>query len=355
MATLRIDNATTVADLKRQFRNAAGGTLRVYDGGSTAPTDILLTSLGATPGELMFPMSCTVGEFEKSMLEERDLKVKVFTADNWVKVLDGIALAKVAGLPKQATREKMQQYASRHSNIGKTGNDTTYSQHMPEQPSTATQPSLFASMAEADIQKWLASARLFFNERDMQVDLAVWFAETAHYNEVRTEYYIPNEELKPGYVWDSEMRIDIALRKFDEWFVLELKYKTDAISEVISRFGEPLDGKHLIVKHQGAQNLTMYDFWKDVRRIEIVKQRFNNVVGGIALFLTNDKYYPKGPKEGVSCSKFSMAEGTHGTDKHWQGSADASNPNFKTQQSYTLHWKQTAIDDYDFSYVLLHI
>lgn len=290
------------------------------------------------------------------MREERDMKVKVFTADNWVKVLDGIALAKVAELPKQATREKMQQYASSQNDLGRTDNVTTYSHPMPEQPDTATQPSLFASMAEADIQKWLASARLFFNERDMQVDLAVWLAQTAHYNEVRTEYYIPNEELKPGgYVWDSEMRIDIALRKFDEWLIIELKYKTDEISEIISRFGEQLDGKHLIVKHQGAQNLSMYDFWKDVRRIEIVKQRFNSVVGGIALFLTNDKYYPKGPKEGVSCSKFSMAEGTHGTDKHWQGSADASNPDFNTQQRYTLHWRPAAIDSHDFSYVLLHI
>lgn len=356
MATLYIDNATTVADLKRQFRNAAGGTLRVYDGGSTAPTDTLLTSLRTTPGELMFPMSCTVGEFEKSMREVRSLKVKVFTADNWVKVLDGIALGKVAELPKQATREKMRQYVSSPSDLNKTGNNTAYSQPMPEQPSLATPPSLFASMVEADIQKWLASSvRLFFNERDMQVDLAVWLAQTAHYNEVRTEYYIPNEELKPGYVWDSEMRIDIALRKFDEWLIIELKYKTDEISEIISRFGEPLDGKHLIVKHQGAQNLSMYDFWKDVRRIEIVKQRFNSVVGGIALFLTNDKYYPKGPKEGVSCSKFSMAEGTHGTDKSWQGTSDTDNPNFKTQQPYTLHWETASIGDYGFRYILLHI
>ncbi len=189
----------------------------------------------------------------------------------------------------------------------------------------------------------------------MQVNLAVWLAETAHYNEIRTEYYIPNEELKPGYVWNSEMRIDIALRKFDEWFILELKYKTDAISKIISRFGETLNGKHLIVKHQGAQNLSMYDFWKDVHRIEIVKRRFNSVVGGIALFLTNDKYYPKGPKEGVSCSKFSIAEGTHGTDKSWQGTSDTDNPNFKMQQPYTLHWETASIGDYGFRYILLHV
>ncbi len=355
MTTFKIDTTTTVADLKRQFRNATGGTLRVYNGGSTAPTDTLLASLGATPGELVCPMSHTVGEFEKSMRKERNLKVKVFTADNWVKVLDDITLVKVAKLPKQATREKMQQYVPSQNDLDKADNVTAYSQPKPEQPSLATQPSLFAAMVEADIRKWLASAQLFFNERDMQVNLAVWLAETAHYNEIRTEYYIPNEELKPGYVWNSEMRIDIALRKFDEWFILELKYKTDAISKIISRFGETLNGKHLIVKHQGAQNLSMYDFWKDVHRIEIVKRRFNSVVGGIALFLTNDKYYPKGPKEGVSCSKFSIAEGTHGTDKSWQGTSDTDNPNFKMQQPYTLHWETASIGDYGFRYILLHV
>ena len=54
-------------------------------------------------------------------------------------------------------------------------------------------------------------------------------------------------------------------------------------------------------------------------------------------------------------SKFSIAEGTHGTDKSWQGTSDTDNPNFKMQQPYTLHWETASIGDYGFRYILLHV
>ncbi len=113
MATFKITPTTTVADLKEQFSNeVGGGVLRVYDGRSEAAEEATLVSLGAKEGELECRTSRTVGKFEEAFQDELNLKVKVYTPDNWVKVLDGITLAAAADLPKGMTKEKMEEFLS---------------------------------------------------------------------------------------------------------------------------------------------------------------------------------------------------------------------------------------------------
>ncbi len=112
MAKFKIGIKTTVAQLKKQFRDEVGGELRVYDGGRKADDSDLLVSLGATKGTLECRTSRTVGKFEEAMLKERNLKVKVFTKDDWVKVLDGITLSKVADIPRQAKKADMESLMS---------------------------------------------------------------------------------------------------------------------------------------------------------------------------------------------------------------------------------------------------
>ncbi len=112
MAKFKIGIKTTVAQLKKQFRDEVGGELRVYDGGRKADDSDLLVSLGATKGTFECRTSRTVGKFEEAMLRERNLKVKVFTKDDWVKVLDGITLSKVADIPRQAKKSDMESLMS---------------------------------------------------------------------------------------------------------------------------------------------------------------------------------------------------------------------------------------------------
>lgn len=112
MAKFKITPKTTVAELKEQFRNEVGCVLRVYQGRSEAPDGATLVSLGAKEGELECRTSRTVGKFEEAFQNELNLKVKVYTKDNWVKVLDGITLATAGQLPNGMTKAKMEEHLS---------------------------------------------------------------------------------------------------------------------------------------------------------------------------------------------------------------------------------------------------
>lgn len=240
----------------------------------------------------------------------------------------------------------------------------------------------FPKMVEADIRQWLqtyviSGNKLYHNELDLQVDLTIYLRGLpGRYDDVQTEYFIDKNtaaKKKPDFkkwnVWDSDMSLDIVLRRGNEWFIIEMKYKTRALTEdeknslgesFNNRFGVPFDFN---LKTHSAYNFNMYDFWKDVRRIEIVKHLFPNVVGGIALFITNDLYYPKGPKAGVGCSNFSMKHGEmHGPDMSWKaGSANDSNKgkhaNFTLDRAYYTAWnsgKETPTASI-FQYLMLQV
>lgn len=112
MATFKITKTTTVAKLKKQFRDEFGGTLRVYDGRSEAPDTATLVSLGASAGTVDCGANRTVGKFIEAFRAERNLKVKVYTPDNWVAVLDGITLATVKEIPNGATKAKMESFVA---------------------------------------------------------------------------------------------------------------------------------------------------------------------------------------------------------------------------------------------------
>ncbi len=344
MATFVITETTTVADLKQQFRDMIGGTLRVYQRGSQADPNATLVSLGATPGSFECRKSLTVGNFEKSMLQEHNLKVKVYPADDWVKVLDGITLSGVKDIPKQTTRKQM---------LDSVAYKREKDSRLP-----------LREMVEADIRQWLETNILqrktpFHNELDMQVDLAIYLRNTGNYDEEQTEYFIDKEDLpKNDNVWERHFYLDIVLRRDDEWFVIEMKYKTAAMpEEETERFGESV--KSLIFKNQGATNYGMYGFWKDVRRIEIVKQRFSGVVGGIALFVTNDKKYWEGPKSQVAgYANFSMAQGNHGPVMKWEGTCDKENNQpghheFELERQYNVEWSREGTGG--FRYVILQV
>lgn len=204
---------------------------------------------------------------------------------------------------------------------------------------------------------------LFFNERDFQMHLAIWLKASSHaYDDVDVEYYVPYETLD-NYIWKNELRLDIVVKKNSEYLPVELKYKTKSVSKKLPRFDEKLGaskggGSLQIMKNQGAQNLGMYDFWKDVRRIELVRNRFKRVKGGLAVFLTNDDAYLKEPKSTSNNYLFSMKEGVHGKQKHWQKSDSVSaktHPDFTLEKEYEIKWNSTNAEGVELNYCIVAV
>ena len=209
-----------------------------------------------------------------------------------------------------------------------------------------------------DIKEYLDSnhKEILFNERDFQMHLAMWLEQSANtYTDVDLEYYIPNRELD-SYNWDSELRLDLLVHKDDEYLPIELKYKTKKVVKQLMRFDEMLEDVE-VVKNQSAKNLGCYDFWKDVRRLELVRKRFNKVKHGIAVFMTNDKVYKSHINETANSYYFCMGEGKHSVEKKWNNDCKIKEgrPSFTVEKEYEINWKETNYEGINFWYCIVKI
>ncbi len=219
---------------------------------------------------------------------------------------------------------------------------------------------LFKSI-RVDIELFLTqNNELFFNERDFQMHLTSYLRQSSrHYHDVDVEYYVPVDELKDyKEIWNSELRIDIVVSDGKEYVPIELKYKTKSIGKSLPRFGEELPKKINVMKNQGARDIGMYDYWKDVRRIELVKRRFRNVNHGLTVFLTNDKGYTKPCKGKPNHLYFDMSDGVHSKAKHWlikDSKCCKTHPDFDVEKEYSIHWNHRTIEGESIYYTLLTI
>lgn len=216
-------------------------------------------------------------------------------------------------------------------------------------------------IVQQDVFAFLGSnEELLFNERDFQMHLATWLRNSINsYDDVDVEYYVPWQELD-DYIWESVLRLDIVVKKDGEYCPVELKYKTKKIERKISRFDEDLHDKVVVMKNQGAQDLGMYDFWKDVRRVELVRNRFKNVKGGLAVFVTNDPLYTKASRPNSNNYLLNMTEGKHSVVKHWQNEDSAcakmkSYKSFEVEKEYSIKWHHRNIDNIPFHYCMVNI
>ena len=216
-------------------------------------------------------------------------------------------------------------------------------------------------IVQQDVFAFLGSnEELLFNERDFQMHLATWLRNSINsYDDVDVEYYVPWQELD-DYIWESELRLDIVVKKDGEYCPVELKYKTKKIERKISRFDEVLHDKVVVMKNQGAQDLGMYDFWKDVRRVELVRNRFKNVKGGLAVFVTNDPLYTKASRPNSNNYLLNMTEGKHSVVKHWQNEDSAcakmkSYKSFEVEKEYSIKWHHRNVDNIPFHYCVVYI
>ena len=130
------------------------------------------------------------------------------------------------------------------------------------------------------LMRSLAAGRpIFSSEADFQFALA-WHIQLAHPStRLRLEY-------RPAYL-DRRGYIDIWVAS-DAWTAaIELKYFTRAIDIVVG-------GERFELLNQGAQDVSRYDFVRDVGRVESVA-RAQPGVKGYAIALTNDSSYWRTP------------------------------------------------------------
>ena len=216
-----------------------------------------------------------------------------------------------------------------------------------------------ANIVKVDIESYLRMFHtdILFNERDFQMHLATYLKEVGTYDDVDLEYFVPTN-LLDGYkdLWDTELRVDILVRKGNEYCPIELKYKTKKIKTSLTRFGVDI-ADVVIVKDQGAQDLGMYGFWKDVKRIEMVKERFDSVKSGLSVFLTNDEFYKKPSRETSNNREFCMCEGPIPSSKHWQREAKITTvyKGFDLSRDYYIKWNETDFGGYKFHYCIVEI
>ena len=210
----------------------------------------------------------------------------------------------------------------------------------------------------ADIDRYLRGCgRIHFNERDLQIRLAMYLRATGRYDDVDVEYYVPRSVFPAGaYIWNTEMKVDIVVKGQGEYVPIELKYKTQTIGAALTRFDEYV-GTEPVLKYQAAQNMGKYDVWKDVRRLELLRRRFKAVRHGVVLFLTNDKSYTKASRASTICANFAMDEGHHSADKSWAGGTKEikGRPDFKLNRGYDLEWHNPTLAGQRYYYTIVRV
>lgn len=216
--------------------------------------------------------------------------------------------------------------------------------------------------AKKDVSDFLTQRKdIFFSESDLQMDLAIWLNGTKHYQNVYTEYFVPVSTL-PGFPWKSNNKmiyVDIVAEREGQYVPIELKYKTKAIQPTgFTRFGQPVSVGPLT--NQVAYNDSLYHCWKDVKRLELIKQQYKNVVGGLAVAVSNAPVYWNGPsRANVLYAPFSMQQGRkiNGPSKlNWlSGDPKPGFPPFTVNGNYQCNWQQTGITADEFRFCLLDV
>lgn len=98
----------TVASIAEAFKSQLGAVLRIYNGRSKADGGMSLQEVGLKQEiSTTFDGKQTVGSFIEQMANA-GLKVKVYTCDEWVAVIDGLTLEQAGKVKKIATKADME-------------------------------------------------------------------------------------------------------------------------------------------------------------------------------------------------------------------------------------------------------
>lgn len=213
----------------------------------------------------------------------------------------------------------------------------------------------------------------FFNsECDMQVRLARYLQEKNHFSEVLPEYKVPlkelayrliplygmtiqdfnpnNKQYSPFYPWKNNISVDLVVKNNEgEFALIEIKYATKSIKggEI---FGVDVMEDTSLIKSHDAYDIIMYNFWKDVRRIEVISKAFEKVIGGFAIMLTNNCLWnPSNSQNGYKDFEIFDSRKIYGkTNLNWGGSIcnniTENHPSFLIEGNYECFWRDSGMN-----------
>jgi len=134
---------------------------------------------------------------------------------------------------------------------------------------------------------------LFHSEADFQLALAWAWQRRNPAAAIRLEYRLPLE-LERGYA-------DLWVREADETSYGELKYWTHKLEVDVG-------DERFALADQAAQDLSRYDFIRDLARVERVVAT-GRAARGFVLALTNDQGFWNAPRRGTIDEAFRLHEG----------------------------------------------
>lgn len=188
----------------------------------------------------------------------------------------------------------------------------------------------------------------FYSEADFQFSLA-WELKTLLSN---ANIYL--ERYEPTFNY----HIDIWVEENDEFFPIELKYKTRKDDVVINRHS-------IALKDHAAVTLGSYDYLKDIRRIEDLSQ-LPGFKKGFAVMLTNESIYYKPSKTTSSYDMFKICDGLTKqanvtmnwglTNKKTPFRATKGRGPFALKNTYQMQWNNyNNVYKYEFKYIISEI
>lgn len=170
---------------------------------------------------------------------------------------------------------------------------------------------------------------LFHSEADFQHAFAWELHHSAPGCDVRLEV--------PVRTGRDAIHLDLLVRSQLGQVAIELKYKTRALTTT-------LNGEDFKLMNHAAQDLGRYDFFKDLRRVEVFAQAAPDRTGYV-IFLTNDSAYWKVPSVlDHGYAEFSMNEGRNiSGNLCWGGSTSEGTRRGRQEElairgCYSLRW-----------------
>ncbi len=141
-----------------------------------------------------------------------------------------------------------------------------------------------------------------------------------------------------------------------ETTVIELKYKTQGIKLTVDN--ETFPNETFSLKNQSAQPQDLYDFWKDVERIE------GQNSGGYVILLTNDnQYWEESENSNVKDKDFRLHDNrdVNSNELKWQndpaeGTIEGREDPINLRNNYKIEWCDYYSDKRTtFRYLLLEV
>jgi hypothetical protein len=201
-------------------------------------------------------------------------------------------------------------------------------------------------------QEMLNRTFYFTREQDIQIALAHMFESSRAFDRVIVEQHIPAGMI-PNYPWTdaNNIYIDLVIQRDGFYYPIEIKFKTKSQQIPLSVLG---NDELITLGHHGAQNIGCYDFWKDVKRLELYDASFPRVQQGIMLFVTNDETYLQPPLNmNAGYAQFSIHEGKAAAQHEtldWNAPLNIAlnRPPIQLNRGYHLSWRPLQLQNHFF-------